>query len=96
MLDIHHQCSFTDCIVLITGMSNTHLRAMLSVIAQDLKKSGSTLLGMEGCDGSSWLLMDYGDVVVHLFLEETRDYYNIERLWGDGRLVEWEADAVRS
>ena len=50
---------------------------------------------IEGLDDASWVLMDFGDVIVHVFLAETREYYDLDRLWADAAVVEWETDAER-
>ena len=83
-------CSYTDYLLLVTGASSTHLRAMSEKFVTDLKQEGVYPLGKEGEQSSGWMLIDYGDVVAHLFLEETRDYYSLGRLWGDAPRLEWQ------
>ncbi len=79
-------------------MSTTHLRAMAHQTQAKMKQYGERPLGIEGLDtGGEWVLLDYGDIVVHLFMSDTREFYNLERLWGDGTIIEWaEKDAVGS
>lgn len=85
-------CSFTDYMILVTGLSTTHLRAMVESISVEMKNNNVRALGVEGgkTASSAWILMDYGDVVVHLFQAEPRKYYNLERLWGDAPREPWE------
>ena len=92
-LDVARLCGFTDYILLITGLSTTHLRAMSEMASIELKKTGELPLGVEGERSDGWILMDYGDIVIHFFLEETRTHYGLKRLWGDAPLLEWQ-DAV--
>ena len=89
VLKVGDICSFTDYLVVATGLSDTHVRSLCETVNVALKKDDEFPLGIEGGDPSSgWVLMDYGDVVVHLFLAERRLYYNLERLWGDGVRVD--------
>ncbi|MGI6578236.1 MAG: ribosome silencing factor [Eubacteriales bacterium] len=77
-----------DYFVLCTGTSITHLRALADEVEQKLKESQSQLpLKVEGYDTGGWILMDYGSVIVHLFTDETRKYYSLERLWSDAPRV---------
>lgn len=89
VLKVSHLCSFTDCLVLATGNSSTHVNALSDAIQRRLKRLGQRPLGVEGGARTNWLLLDYGDVVAHVFLQEAREYYNIERLWGDAEAIEW-------
>ena len=77
-----------DYFVLCTGTSITHLRALADEVEQKLKESQSQLpLKVEGYDTGGWILMDYGSVIVHLFTDETRKYYSLDRLWSDAPRV---------
>jgi len=77
--------------VIATGLSLTHMRATTENLAREMKQDGLRPLGLEGFEPPGpWVLADYGDVVVHLFLEETRKYYNLERLWGDAPRLAWQ------
>jgi ribosome-associated protein len=89
ILNVAELSGFTDYLILVTGTSSTHLRAMAETCSVELKKSRILPLGVEGERSTGWLLMDYGDVVVHLFIAETRQYYGLERLWGDAESLEW-------
>ena len=82
---------------LITSASNVRLvRTVVEEIERRLKDAGGPVpLRTEGLDDARWVLMDYGDFVVHVFLEEVRRHYDLERLWSDVPKLEWEPDARR-
>lgn len=93
VLHVEPLCSFTDYLVIVTGTSANHLRALSQSFVPELKGRGLLPLGAEGEQTGGWLLIDYGDVVVHLFLAESRAYYALERLWGDATETVWSQDA---
>ena len=64
-----------------TGTSNRHVKALSDNVADEAKQRGVRPLGVEGQDSSEWVLVDFGDVVVHVMLPATRDFYDLERLW---------------
>ena len=73
--------SVCDYFVVASGTSTTHVRALSDNIIRELKRKGQSLWHVEGEREASWILLDFGDVVCHLFLEETRAFYNLEELW---------------
>ena len=79
--------SVTDYYLLCSGRSTTHLRSIVDGIREEMKGAEARLRHGEGAPESGWMLLDYGDVLVHVFLEETRVYYALERLWGDAPSV---------
>ncbi|MGH7342763.1 MAG: ribosome silencing factor [Candidatus Rokuibacteriota bacterium] len=83
ILDVQALSSVTDYFLVCSGRSTTHLRSIADAIRDELKAADVRVLHAEGTPESGWLLLDYGDVLVHVFLEETRVYYALERLWGD-------------
>jgi len=83
ILDVKGLSSFTDYMIICSGSSDRQVQAITSSIEKDLKKSGTLPLGIEGEKFGQWVLMDYGDVIVHIFYEPTREFYDIERLWSD-------------
>ncbi len=95
VIDMRQVCSFTDSFVIVTGASNLQLRAIRNSIEEGLGALGFKAGPLEGNHNSSWIVMDYGDVVVHLMSPESRDYYRLENLWGDGPEVFWAAEEVR-
>jgi ribosome-associated protein len=88
VLDMRELTSIFDYFVLATGTSRRQLHAMSEEIDHALEdRMGDRRLGIEGYEESRWILLDYGDVVVHLFEPETRSYYALEELWGRAKHV---------
>ena len=87
VLDVQGLSGVTDYFLVCSGRSTTHLETVSDAIHADLKAVGVRPLHVEGRAASGWILLDYGDVLVHMFLEETRMYYALERLWGDAPAV---------
>ncbi|MCI0580351.1 MAG: ribosome silencing factor [Chloroflexi bacterium] len=88
LLDIRDKALFTDFFLICTGESGRQLQALADGIAEDAKKKATTLpWGVEGDAEGGWILMDYGDVIVHLFSPDKRTFYNLEELWGDAHVV---------
>jgi ribosome-associated protein len=83
VLDVQGLSSVTDYFLVCSGRSTTHLRTITEAIREALKQDGVRPLHAEGATESGWVLLDYGDVLMHIFLEDTRAYYALERLWGD-------------
>jgi len=91
VLDLTELTLVTDYFVIASGTSRTHLQGLADRVEEKLERAGVPLLHREGGDKSGWILLDYGDVVVHIFDEISREFYNLERLWGDARIVEMPA-----
>lgn len=87
--------SVCNYFVIASGTSTTHVRALAEHIEKKLKEKGQGLWHIEGAREASWVLLDYGDVVAHIFLEETRRYYNLEHLWSDAPQERFEELAGR-
>ena len=87
LLDVRGICSFTDYFVICTGESERQIRTILDETRLVLKNNGVLPHHEEGGTGSGWLLLDYGDVVIHIFGPEERDYYDLDGLWRDGATV---------
>jgi ribosome-associated protein len=87
VLDLRELTSFTDFFVIVTGNSSRQNAAIVESIEQDLKKKKTRPLGIEGKEVAEWILMDYGDFVVHVFSKRAREYYSLEKLWGDAPRV---------
>ena len=83
VLDVRGISGFADYFLLCSGRSTTHIRTIAEAIREALKADGARPRHAEGEPDSGWVLLDYGDVLMHLFLEDTRVYYALERLWGD-------------
>lgn len=77
-----------DYFVLATGTSNTQVKALADEVEYQLKQQDIMPNRIEGYNSSSWILVDYGNVVVHIFQKDTRDFYSLERLWADGEQID--------
>ncbi len=97
LLDVGDILSITDAFV-ITSAGNTRLvRTIVDEVEQALKVHEELApRSVEGLDDAAWVLMDYGEFVVHVFLSETRAYYDLDRLWSDAPAVDWESVAAAS
>lgn len=89
VLDLRTLTQITDCFVLATGASERQLKAMAERIEREMKTAGVTCLGVEGSAAGGWVLLDYVDVVVHLFSRQARAFYQLEMLWGDAPRLSW-------
>jgi ribosome-associated protein len=83
VLDVQDVSSVTDYFLVCSGRSAPHVKTIADAIREELKADGVRPLHTEGQPESGWVLLDYGDVLLHVFLEDTRAYYALERLWGD-------------
>lgn len=83
MLDMREVSSITDYFLICTGGSTRQVQAIADAIDEQLSKQGVSALGTEGYKEARWILMDYGDVIVHVFSAETRQFYDLEGLWGE-------------
>ena len=88
LLRIDEVSSLADYFLICTGTSNTHVKTLCDYAEYTMDNLGEKLLGREGHRGNSWELLDYGSVVVHVFTEEAREFYALERLWADGEQVD--------
>jgi ribosome-associated protein len=88
VLDLTGISSFTDFFVICTGSSSKQNQAISDEVAFRMKKSGELPLSVEGYSTAEWILTDYGDLVVHSLTPKARAYYDLERLWRDGKTVE--------
>ena len=88
LLKIDKVSSLADYFLICTGTSNTHVRTLCDFAEYTLEQLGEPMLGREGHRGNSWELLDYGTIVVHVFTEEAREFYALERLWADAEQVD--------
>ena len=88
LLKIDEISSLADYFIICTGTSNTHVKTLCDYAEYTLEQLGEPMLGREGHRGNSWELLDYGSVVVHVFTEEAREFYSLERLWADAQQVD--------
>lgn len=87
VLDISKLTTITSVFVIVSGTSTTHLKALADNVDEKLGEQGLHPFRLNGYDSARWILMDYGAFVVHLFQHEEREFYDLERLWGDGALL---------
>ncbi len=90
-LDVREISSFADTFIIATGTSNRHVCAVADSIQAALKAEGDPPMGVEGYDEGRWVLVDCGDTIVHIFQQEVRDHFDLERLWSDAPTLEIEA-----
>lgn len=84
VLDVRNKTSFTDYMIVTTGTSSRHIKALCDYVEIAVKEQGVYPLGMEGDMTSDWVLLDLGDVIVHAMTQQAREYYQIEKLWAVG------------
>ena len=80
-INVVGKTSVTDYMVIATVTSERHLKALSDYVIEEIKKQDVTPLGVEGDDGSDWVLVDLGDIILHLMTVHTRDFYQLEKLW---------------
>jgi ribosome-associated protein len=88
LLDVSSLSSYTDYILILSGRSVRQVEAVSEAIEQGMKARGHEPLGVEGDRGAQWVLLDYGDVVIHVFHHPLREYYDLEGLWSDAAAVD--------
>ncbi len=88
LLKIDQVSSLADYFLICTGTSSTHVKTLCDYAEYTLEQLGEPLMGREGHRGNSWELLDYGSIVVHVFTEEAREFYSLERLWADAEDVD--------
>lgn len=90
-LEVGDIIAITDVFVITSGSNPRQVRTICDEVEAALKReAGISPRSVEGLDDASWVLLDYGDLVVHVFLRETREYYALERLWSDAPRIAWE------
>ncbi|MDG0968949.1 MAG: ribosome silencing factor [Porticoccaceae bacterium] len=98
-IDVKQLTGITDIMVVASGNSNRQVKSLANNVVVDAKKAGFTLLGVEGDDVGEWVLVDFGEVIIHIMLPATRGFYDLEKLWAlrpDDRPLNAEADAILS
>lgn len=90
VIKIQDISAIADYFVIATGTSSTHVKALADEVEAQLDEAGISVSHVEGYRSNSWILLDYVDVVVHVFSDEAREYYDLERLWQDGEIIDIE------
>ena len=94
VLDVGDIIGIAEVFVITSGTNTRQVRTIADEVELAVKEEhGDAPQRVEGLDGASWVLLDYGDLVVHVFLDETRSYYSLERLWADAPQIAWEPSA---
>jgi ribosome-associated protein len=95
LLDVEKAFFLSDVFVIATGSSRTNVQALADHVEERIKETHNVKpLRVEGRTEGEWVLVDYGDIIVHLFQSAAREYYSLERLWGDAERIRWEEPAV--
>ncbi len=87
-IKINNLTIVTDYFLIASGTSTTHVKALADELELKLKEKEISPLRVEGYNSSAWILLDYGEILVHLFISDVRDFYGLERLWVDGTRIE--------
>lgn len=80
-LDVHELTTITDTIIVCSGSVSRHVKAIANRLLTDIKQQGFSVYGTEGENRAEWILVDLSDVIVHIMLPETREFYQLEKLW---------------
>jgi ribosome-associated protein len=97
IIEVASVLAITDAFVITSGRNTRQVKTIAEEVEARLKADGGiTPLRTEGLADSQWVLLDYGDLVVHVFLDETREFYDLERLWSDAPRIAWEDEAARN
>lgn len=89
VLDVRPVTQFFDYLVIVTTQSPRQMVALAEEANREMKAHGHRRLGIEGIEGSTWVLEDFGDVILHVFHPDTRKFYDLERLWADAERIDW-------
>jgi ribosome-associated protein len=85
IIDISEVSILADFFIICSGTSTTHIKSLADELEFRMDEAGYNMIHKEGYESARWILLDFGELVVHIFHEEDRDFYNLERLWSDGK-----------
>lgn len=95
VLDVREICTMTDYFIIAEGTVDRHVKALSQTIVDELARRGLEPLHIEGQQEGDWVVLDYGDFVIHLFIPELREKYALEELWQEGQIVDVKIDTTR-
>jgi ribosome-associated protein len=81
LIDVRELTGIMDSMIVATGNSNRQVKALANAVVMDAKAAGYSLLGIEGENSAEWILVDFGEIIIHIMLPATREFYDLERLW---------------
>jgi ribosome-associated protein len=90
LLDVRNLSPVTDYFLIASGTSSRQMRSVIDELAELAKTSGYSALSSDGYEGETWILLDCVDVIIHVFNDQARRYYDLDNLWGDAKKIEWE------
>lgn len=90
VIDISEVSSIADYFIIASGTNVRQVQAISDSVTETLGKNGYNYKSMEGFENANWILLDYGDTIIHIFNQEDRRFYDLERIWRDGKLIEKE------
>ena len=96
MLDVRGLSPVTDYMILATGTSPRQMKTVCEELDEMAEQRGDHALGESGIEGESWMLIDFVDVVVHVFSQDARQFYDLDGLWGDAKHLEWNDQPAKS
>jgi ribosome-associated protein len=96
VIDLRKQASFADFFIIISGRSDRQVQAICDNVLEKVKAKKIRPSGVEGYNAGHWILIDFFDVVVHIFYEETRDFYALDKLWGQAPSIDLHSTAVKN
>jgi ribosome-associated protein len=92
LMEVAKFCSFADFFILCSGGSHRHVTALAQHVEEALAQAGVKPLGVEGLEEGQWVLMDYNTLVIHIFMQERREFYNLEDLWSEVPMTQGDSD----
>ena len=96
VIDIHEISTLADYFIITHGGNTPHVESLVDCVQETMDKAGAVCRSVEGLRGGRWVLLDYGDIVVNVFSKEDRMWYDLERIWRDGKLVNMNAQEEKA